>query len=84
MTSGNSPAELDTAACGTWPAWFGTVSAICTAFLVIPIITYISTKVGKKNAFVISTAISIVGYSIAALFMFGIVSLVALGIKLFA
>jgi GPH family glycoside/pentoside/hexuronide:cation symporter len=54
----------DTTAAGTWPAWFGTISAVCTAFLVIPIITFISTKVGKKNAFVISTAISIVGYSL--------------------
>ena len=33
-----------------------------TAFLVIPIITYMSTKIGKKNAFIISTLISIVGY----------------------
>jgi len=32
----------------------------------------------------VGEGISIVGYSIAALFMFGIVSLVALGIKLFA
>ena len=54
----------DTTAAGQWPAWFGTLSAIATAFLVIPIITFISTKVGKKNAFIISTLISIVGYSL--------------------
>ncbi|MEI6577448.1 MAG: MFS transporter [Bacteroidota bacterium] len=54
----------DTSAAGQWPAWFGTASALATAFLVIPIITFISTKVGKKNAFVISTIISIVGYSL--------------------
>ncbi len=54
----------DTTAAGQWPAWFGTLSAIATAFLVIPVITFISTKVGKKNAFIISTLISIVGYSL--------------------
>ncbi len=50
------------AAAGTWPAWFSTISALLTAFLVIPIITWMSKKWGKKNAFIISTAISIVGY----------------------
>ena len=49
---------------GNWPAWFSTVSAIVTAFLVIPVITAISNKVGKRNAFLISTAISIVGYGL--------------------
>ena len=52
----------DVVAAGQWPAWFGTVSALATAFLVIPIITYISQKVGKKNAFIVATLISIVGY----------------------
>lgn len=47
---------------GTWPAWFSTVSAFATAFLVIPIISYMSTKLGKRNAFIISTALSIIGY----------------------
>jgi GPH family glycoside/pentoside/hexuronide:cation symporter len=54
----------DTNAAGQWPAWFGTLSAVATAFLVIPVITFISTKVGKKNAFIISSVISIVGYSL--------------------
>jgi GPH family glycoside/pentoside/hexuronide:cation symporter len=52
----------DTVAAGGWPAWFGTVSAFATAFLVIPIITFISEKVGKRKAFIIATLISIVGY----------------------
>lgn len=52
------------AAAGQWPAWFGTVSAMLTAFLVIPIITFMSTKIGKKNAFIVSTLISIVGYTL--------------------
>jgi glycoside/pentoside/hexuronide:cation symporter, GPH family len=50
-------------AAGQWPAWFGTVSALLTAFLVIPIITVMSTRIGKKNAFIVSTLISIVGYA---------------------
>ena len=33
-----------------------------TTFLVIPIVTYMSKKVGKKNAFLISQSISVIGY----------------------
>lgn len=47
---------------GNWPAWFSTVSAMATAFLVIPIISWMSDKLGKRKAFIIATAISIVGY----------------------
>ena len=47
---------------GNWPAWFSTVSAMITAFLVIPVISAIAGRVGKRNAFIISTFISIVGY----------------------
>ncbi|MBE0680151.1 MAG: MFS transporter [Bacteroidales bacterium] len=47
---------------GNWPAWFSTVSAIITAFLVIPVISAIASRVGKRNAFIISTFISIGGY----------------------
>lgn len=54
----------DTNAAGHWPAWFGTVSALATAFIVIPIITFVSQKIGKKNAFIISTLISMVGYAL--------------------
>jgi len=54
----------DKVASGTWPAWFGTVSALATAIVVIPIVTKISEKVGKKNAFVIATLLSIVGYAL--------------------
>lgn len=50
------------AAAGTWPAWFSTISALLTAFLVIPIVTGMSNKWGKRNAFLLSTVISIVGY----------------------
>ncbi|MGK0267478.1 MAG: GPH family glycoside/pentoside/hexuronide:cation symporter [Paraglaciecola sp.] len=54
----------DYAATGSWPAWFATTSAIVTAFLVIPIVTVMANKWGKRNAFIISTMISIVGYSL--------------------
>jgi len=49
-------------AAGTLPAWFSTVTAILTAFGVIPIVSWMANKYGKKNAFIYSTAISIVGY----------------------
>jgi glycoside/pentoside/hexuronide:cation symporter, GPH family len=54
----------DYGAAGTWPAWFSTISAIATAFLIIPIITWMSNRWGKKNAFVISTFLSIAGYAL--------------------
>jgi len=47
---------------GTWPAWFATISAMLTAFMVIPVVTRIANKWGKKNAFIIASIISIVGY----------------------
>lgn len=47
---------------GNWPAWFSTIGAMVTAFFIIPIITWMSNKWGKRKAFIISTAISIIGY----------------------
>lgn len=47
---------------GNWPAWFSTITAITTAFLVIPIVSKIADLTGKRNAFIISTALSIIGY----------------------
>lgn len=47
---------------GTWPAWFNTINAMLTAFVVIPIISKMSDRWGKRKAFIISTALSIVGY----------------------
>ena len=54
----------DMGAAGTWPAWFGTVSSLCTIFLVIPVITFVSQKIGKRRAFMFSTVISMVGYGL--------------------
>ncbi len=50
-------------AAGTWPAWFNTINAMITAFIVIPIISKMSNKWGKKKAFIISTILSIIGYT---------------------
>jgi GPH family glycoside/pentoside/hexuronide:cation symporter len=52
----------DFAAAGNWPAWFSTITAVVTAFAVIPIISKLSDVYGKRSAFIISTAISILGY----------------------
>ncbi|MDR4988313.1 MAG: MFS transporter [Bacteroidales bacterium] len=54
----------DYGAAATWPAWFSTVSAVCTAFLIIPVITMMSNRWGKRNAFIIATAISMLGYAL--------------------
>jgi GPH family glycoside/pentoside/hexuronide:cation symporter len=54
----------NTGAAGHWPAWFGSVMALATMFLVIPIVTKMSEKFGKKNAFIIATFISIIGYTL--------------------
>lgn len=48
----------------TWPAWFASLTALITAFMVIPIISRIANKWGKRQAFIISTVISIFGYGL--------------------
>jgi len=52
----------DTAAAGIWPTLFGSAGALGTTFIVIPIVARMSKKMGKKNAFLVSQAISILGY----------------------
>ena len=52
----------DPASAGTWPALHGSVGALVTTFLVIPIITKMSKTLGKKKAFIVAQLISIVGY----------------------
>lgn len=51
-------------ATATWPAWFSSIGAFVSAFLVIPIVSKMAEKWGKKNAFIISTILSIIGYLI--------------------
>jgi GPH family glycoside/pentoside/hexuronide:cation symporter len=45
-----------------WPTLFGSAGALVTTFMVIPIVTVLSKKLGKKKAFVLSQSISILGY----------------------
>ncbi len=52
----------DAGAAGIWPTLFGSVGALATTFMVIPIVAKMSNKMGKKNAFLLSQGISIVGY----------------------
>jgi GPH family glycoside/pentoside/hexuronide:cation symporter len=47
---------------GYWPSLFGCIGALMTTFLVIPIVSRLSKKLGKKRAFLISQGISIIGY----------------------
>ncbi|MBL8329458.1 MAG: MFS transporter [Rubrivivax sp.] len=52
----------ETAAAGIWPTLFGSVGALITTFAVIPTVAWMSRKMGKKNAFMLSQGISIIGY----------------------
>lgn len=45
-----------------WVALFPAVTAGYTAFIAIPIINVLANKYGKRKAFIIATAISIIGY----------------------
>lgn len=52
----------DTKGAGVWPTLFGSVGALVTTFAVIPTVAWMSKKMGKKNAFMLSQGISIIGY----------------------
>jgi glycoside/pentoside/hexuronide:cation symporter, GPH family len=52
----------NTAAAGIWPTLFGSVGALVTTFAVIPTVAWMSKKVGKKTAFMLSQGISLIGY----------------------
>ena len=54
----------DAGAAGHWPAWHGTIGALSTCFLVIPVITFFSQRLGKKRTFLLSQAVSIIGYAL--------------------
>ncbi len=56
LFSGNAEAA------GIWPTLFGSLGAIVTTFVVIPTVARISRSIGKKNAFLLSQGISIIGY----------------------
>jgi GPH family glycoside/pentoside/hexuronide:cation symporter len=52
----------DAAAAGLWPTLLGSIGALSTTFLVIPIVAKMSKIMGKKKAFMISQGISVLGY----------------------
>ncbi len=54
--------EGNAAAAGVWPTLHGSVGALVTTFLVIPIVTKMSEMMGKKKAFIVSQSISVIGY----------------------
>jgi len=49
---------------GLWMTLFPAVTAAFTAFIAIPTINWMASKMGKRKAFIVSTAISIVGYAL--------------------
>ncbi len=52
----------DAAASGIWVSLFGCLGALGTTFIVIPIVAWMSKKMGKKKAFMLAQSISILGY----------------------
>jgi GPH family glycoside/pentoside/hexuronide:cation symporter len=52
----------DAPAAGIWPTLFGSVGALITTFVVIPTVAWMSKRMGKKNAFMVSQGVSIAGY----------------------
>ncbi len=53
----------DAGASGIWVSLFGCLGALGTTFIVIPIITWMSKKLGKKRAFILAQRISVIGYA---------------------
>lgn len=53
----------DTELGAEYAGWSGTVGAVST-FIVIGIVTWMSTKIGKRKAFFVAIGISIVGYAL--------------------
>lgn len=54
--------EGDTAQAGMWPTLFGSVGALFTCFLVIPIVNWLAQTYGKRFTFLLSQSVSLVGY----------------------
>ena len=53
----------DAEATGVWVVLFGSLGALGTTFIVIPIVTWMSKKMGKKKAFILAQCISFIGYT---------------------
>lgn len=52
----------DAPAAGIWPTLFGSIGALITTFAVIPTVAWMSKKMGKRNAFMLSQGVSLIGY----------------------
>jgi GPH family glycoside/pentoside/hexuronide:cation symporter len=52
----------DASAASPWPTLHGSVGAIVTTFLVIPLVSKMAQIYGKKETFIISQSISVIGY----------------------
>lgn len=53
----------DPVAAGNWPAMFGSVSALCTCFLVIPVVNWMAQRYGKHQTFLMTQTMSLLGYA---------------------
>jgi len=49
---------------GALLGWFGTVTALSSFVFVIPFITWMATKIGKRNTLLITIPVSIIGYGL--------------------
>ena len=52
----------DPVAAGVWPTLFGSVGALFTCFLVIPVVNFCAQTYGKLNTFIVSQSVSLLGY----------------------
>ena len=52
----------DAGAAGIWPTLFGSVGALVTTFAVIPTVAWMSKRLGKLRAFMLSQSLSVFGY----------------------
>lgn len=52
----------DAGAAGIWPTLLGSIGALVTTFIVIPVVAKMSKILGKKKAFLYSQGISVLGY----------------------
>ena len=46
-----------------YAGYAGTIGSICT-FIVIALVTWLATKIGKRRAFFVSTGVSVIGYAL--------------------
>jgi GPH family glycoside/pentoside/hexuronide:cation symporter len=52
----------DASSAGIWPTLHGSIGALITTLLVIPVVSKMAQKFGKKQTFIVTQSISIIGY----------------------